>query len=99
MILKTRGFDALINNFGPHNYLIAALVNFTFKAHFQRLAAAADVAEHWWWWWRGVGGLINALPLLITLVVTHGAKTVSGLSSETPVSISFCDEQKLDEQH
>lgn len=110
MIFKTREFAALINNFGPRNYLTAALINYTFKAHFQRLAADADVAEHWWWWGGlgGVvvcgGGVINALPLSVRLVATH--RIASRLSSATPASgrrrrslasksMRFCDEQNV----
>lgn len=70
MISETREFAALINNFGPRNYLTNALINYTFKAHFQRLAADADVAGRWGV--VGVGGrLINALPLSVRLVSTH----------------------------
>lgn len=48
MIFKTGEFAALIDSFGRRNYLTAALINYTFKAHFQRLATDADVGERRW---------------------------------------------------
>lgn len=57
-VFKTQEFAGLINNFVLCNYLTVALINYTFKAHFQCWPQMPILWEHpeRWGWERGGAG-------------------------------------------